>query len=112
MNTAYLDAIALHADTLITHIALFGDGVEVTGGSPAYARKAVTWTASSAGLIRPTADLTFDIPAAGVVDEWRGFSALSGGIDYGGEVLTEETYAAQGLYTLVTASTGIDHDAV
>lgn len=111
MNATFLDALALHADTLITHIALFGNGSEVTGGSPAYARKAVTWTAPSAGLIRPTADLVFDIPAAGVVDEWRGFSASSGGIDYGGDVLTEETFAGQGTYTLQAAATAIDLDA-
>lgn len=112
MNTAFLDAMALQADALITHIALFGNGSEVTGGSPAYARKAVTWTAPSGGLIRPNADLVFDIPAAGVVDEWRGFTASSGGTDYGGDVLTEETFAAQGTYTLLAASTGIDFDAV
>lgn len=93
---------------LITHIALFGNGSEVTGGSPAYARLAVTWTAPSGGLIRPTANLVFNIPAAGVVDEWRGFTASSGGTDYGGELLTEETFAAQGTYTLLAASTAID----
>lgn len=111
MNAAFLDALALHADTLITHIALFGNGTEVTGGSPAYARKAVTWTAPSAGLIRPDGNLVFDIPAAGVVDEWRGFSAVTGGTDYGGALLTEETYAGQGTYTLLAASTAIDLDA-
>lgn len=108
MNTAFLNALATEADALITHIALFGNGSEVTGGSPAYARLAVTWTAPSNGLIRPTADLVFDIPAGGVVDEWRGFTALTGGTDYGGAVLTEETFAGQGTYTLTAASTGID----
>lgn len=108
MNTAFLNALATEADALITHIALFGNGSEVTGGSPAYARKAVTWTAPSNGLIRPDADLVFDIPAGGVVDEWRGFTALTGGTDYGGAVLTEETFAGQGTYTLTAASTGID----
>jgi hypothetical protein len=113
MNTTFLDAMATQADVLITHIALFGDGSEVTGGSPAYARKAVTWTAPAGdGLIRPNANLVFDIPAAGKVDEWRGFSASSGGTDYGGAVLTEETFAGQGTYTLLAASTGIDFDAV
>ena len=108
MNTAFLNALATEADVLITHIALFGNGSEVTGGSPAYARKAVTWTAPSNGLIRPDGDLVFDIPAGGVVDEWRGFTALTGGTDYGGAALTEETFAGQGTYTLTAASTGID----
>lgn len=110
MNTAYLNLIANAADA-ITHIALFGNGTEVTGGSPAYARKAVTWSAPSGGLVRPTVDLEFDIPAGGVVDEWRGFSALTGGTDYEGEVLTEETFAGQGTYTLLAASSGIQHSS-
>lgn len=108
MNAAFLDAMALQADVLITHIALFDGATEITGGSPAYARKAVTWTAPSAGLIRPTANLVFDIPAGADVTEWRGFSASSGGTDYGGADLTDEAFAAQGTYTLLAASTGID----
>lgn len=112
MNTAFLDALALHADTLITHIALFDGAAEITGGSPAYARQAVTWTAPSSGLIRPTGDLTFNIPAGATVDGWRGFTALSGGTDYGGEALTAEVYAGQGEYVLEAAATGIDIDAV
>lgn len=112
MNTAFLNAMATQADVLITHIALFGNGTEVTGGSPAYARKATNWSAPSNGLTRPATDLVFDIPAGGIVDEWRGFSAITGGTDYGGEVLTEETFAGQGTYTLLAASTGIDFDAI
>ena len=112
MNTAFLNAMATQADVLVSHIALFGNGTEVTGGTPAYARKAVTWTAPSNGLTRPNADLVFDIPAGGIVDEWRGFSAVSGGTDYGGELLTEETFAGQGTYTLLAATTGIDFDAI
>lgn len=112
MNTAFLDAMALQADVIITHIALFDGATEISGGTPAYARKAVTWTAASGGLIRPTADLNFDIPAGADVDGWRGFSALTGGIDYGGAALTLEAFAAQGVYTLVAAATGIDFNAV
>jgi hypothetical protein len=112
MNTAFLDALADHGGTLITHIALFDGGTEITGGSPAYARKAVTWTASSAGLIRPTVDHEFDIPAGATVDGWRGFTALTAGTDYDGEALTPETYAGQGTYTLEAASTAIDLDNV
>lgn len=110
-TTALLDDLAGRIDTVVTHIALFGNGSEVTGGSPAYARQAVTWTAPSGGLIRPSADLTFNIPAGGVVDEWRGFSAASGGTDYGGEVLTEEVYGGQGTYILESTLTAYDVDA-
>lgn len=112
MNTTFLNALATEADTLITHIGLVDDqGTELTGGSPAYARIAVTWTAPSNGLIRPDADLEFDVPASSNVAGWRGYSASTSGTDYGGEALTQEDYANQGTYTLLAASTAIDIDA-
>jgi hypothetical protein len=112
MNIAFLDVLANHGATLITHIALFDGASEITGGSPAYARQAVTWTtASGDGLIRPDANLDFDIPAGATVDGWRGFTALSGGTDYDGDAVTAEAYAGQGVYTLLAASTAIDLDA-
>jgi hypothetical protein len=111
MNTAFFDVLANHGGTLITHIALFDGASEITGGSPAYARQAVTWEASSAGLIRPDGDLEFDIPAGATVDGWRGFTALTSGTDYDGAALTAEAYAGQGTYTLLAASTAIDLDA-
>lgn len=112
MLTAYLNAIADHGGTLITHIGLFNGATEITGGTPAYARKAVTWTASSSGLIRPTGDLVFDVPTGATVDNWRGFTALTGGTAYGGGALTSTPFASQGTYTLTAASSGIQHTAV
>lgn len=113
MTEGYRNAIATHGASLITHIGLVDElGVELTGGSPAYARKAITWTAAAAGTIRPNANLTFDIPAGVTVGGWRGYTALSGGTDHGGEDLTQEAFAAQGQYTLLAANTGILHTAV
>lgn len=110
MNTAYLDMIANHAAGQITHIALFDDtGSEISGGS--YARQAVTWTAASSGEISPDSDLQFDIPAGATVAEWRGFDASTGGTDYGGASLTNESFAEAGTYTLLAASTSINHSA-
>jgi hypothetical protein len=111
MNTTYLNTTATAGGGLISHIALFNGASEITGGSPAYARKAVTWTSPTDGLIRPTANLVFDIPAGATVTEWRGFSASTGGTGYGGQLLTSTPFASQGTYTLQAASTGIDHDA-
>jgi len=113
VNGAYLDLIATTGKTTITHIALFDGAVELSGGAPAYARKAVTWTGPTAGngLIRPSVDLDFDVPAGATVDGWRGFTAPTGGTDYGGAALTPEVYAGQGIYRLLAASSGIDHDA-
>ncbi|MGI5493891.1 hypothetical protein [Microtetraspora malaysiensis] len=110
MTTAYLDAIAGAGRTTVTHIGLVNaSGVEITGGS--YARKAVTWTTSSNGTIRPTADLVFDIPSGGVVAGWRGYSAVTGGTNYGGADLTSQSFATNGTYTLLAASTSINHTA-
>ena len=113
MNETYRNAIADYGAGLITYIGLVDEsGIELSGGSPAYARQAVTWTVASDGVIRPTADLTFDIPAGTTVAGWRGYDALSGGTDYGGADLTQESYAGQGTYTLLAASTGILHTGV
>lgn len=110
MTEGYRNALATHGASLITHIGLVnGSGTELSGGS--YARKAVTWGTASGGTVRPTADLTFNVPAGATVAGWRGFSAASGGTNYGGADLTQETYTNAGEYKLLAASTGISHAA-
>lgn len=112
MNADYLNAVADYGGTQITHIGLVDEtGTEISGGSPAYARQAVTWTAASGGTIRPNADLTFNIPTGTTVGGWRGYSASTAGTDYGGADLTNETYASQGEYTLLSSGTGILHSS-
>ena len=110
MNETYRNAIADYGATLITYIGLVDEsGTELSGGSPAYARQPVTWTVANDGVIRPTTNLTFDIPAGATVAGWRGYDALTDGTDYGGADLTQESYSGQGTYTLLAASTGILH---
>lgn len=102
-SAALLNASATHVATLIVYVGLVNEaGTELTGGS--YARQACTASATGAN-VRLTVDETFQVPA-GIVAGWRGFSASSGGIDYGGEDLTPEVYAAPGEYLLTGASTG------
>ena len=100
MSGSYLDALASHGATLIKYIGLVDDaGDELSGGTPAYARKQVYWSSPSAGngTIRPYADsglsqdLIFNVPAGTTVGGWRGYSAVTGGTDYGGEDLDEES---------------------
>ena len=80
---------------------------EVTGGSPAYARKAVTWAAASGGSMSLTAGVTFDVPAA-TVTHFGVWSAVSAGTYYGGGALSaSETFAAQGTYQLTNATISI-----
>ena len=56
---------------------------EVTGGSPAYARKSITYAAASAGQRASNAGITFDIPAATTVTHIGLFSASTAGTFYG-----------------------------
>lgn len=111
MTTAYLNLIATAGAAAITHIALVnGSGTELTGGS--YARKPVTWAAASNGVVRPSADLTFDVPAGAVVAGWKGYTALTGGTDHGGGTFASaETFAGAGQYVVTAASSGISHTA-
>lgn len=108
MSEGYRNAIATYGAGLITHIGLVdGSGVELSGGS--YARKAIVWTTAEDGIVRPSSDIVFDIPAGVTVAGWRCFSADTGGTNYGGEDLTAETFAGAGQYKLIASGTGILH---
>lgn len=110
MNVTYRNLIANAGAAVITHIGLVDEtGTELTGGDPAYARKAVTWLTAALGVIRPNADLTFDIPAITTVGGWVGYSASTGGTAYGGQELTNEAFVGQGQYKLIATGTGILH---
>lgn len=110
MTRAYRDAIAAHGASLIKFIGLVdGDGNELRGGTPAYARAPVKWTPAEDGVVRPDADVLFEVPAGATVAGWRGYSSLMGGTEYGGADLTAETYAEQGQYEIVAAKTAIQH---
>jgi hypothetical protein len=65
-------------------------GTEATGGSPAYARQAVTWGAAAAAIKQNTGALTIDLPAGsygfllyfnastGNTGNYRGYSPING----------------------------------
>lgn len=73
---------------------------EATGGSPAYARKAITWNAAAAGALDNNANPVFDVPA-GTYTHFGLWTAATGGTFLGGNPLSaNETFAAQGQYTL------------
>lgn len=69
---------------LVTHIALLDTSLaEVTGGSPAYARKAITETAGATGQASNTGSLPFDVPAGATVAAVGFRTGLTGGTDLG-----------------------------
>lgn len=112
MNAGYLNSLATQGATLITHIGLFNAaGVELSGGTPAYARQPITWTTPVGGLIRPTADLLFNVPAGANVASWQCFNAVTAGTSFGGSSLLEENFTSQGEYKLLAAASGIAHTA-
>jgi hypothetical protein len=77
---------------------------EVTGGNPAYARKAIAWSAAALGTMDDSTNgAVVDCPAAAVVDYVGFFSAATAGTCYGIDDVTQETFGAQGTYTVTDA---------
>lgn len=109
-NTAIdigLDAIAAAIDYLSLHTNAVGSGSggEVTGGSPAYARKATAWAAASGGSVAlSNTPIVFDVPSSTTVARIGFFSAVTAGTYYGDAEVTDEVFAGQGTYS-VTAGT-------
>lgn len=102
-TTAEKNALATKYGTDAAYGALFttapgsSAGTEVTGGSPAYARKALTWGAASGGVI--TASATFDVPACTVVGTGV-YSAATGGTYLDGNTVTSVTFSTQDTVTV------------
>jgi hypothetical protein len=76
---------------------------EVTGGSPAYARKAITWGAASGGVI--TGTVTFDVPASTTVTFAGVCSAATGANLLDRVAVTSQAFATQGTYALTLTFT-------
>lgn len=83
-----------------------GAGTELTGGTPAYARKTVTLGSASAGQIVVTADAVFDVPAGATVN-YVAYYDVSGTTLLGYDDVTEEVFGGQGTYTLDTQTFAI-----
>lgn len=77
---------------------------EVTGGSPAYARKAITFGAAANGQIAASNQPVFDVPGGTTVTHVGFWSAVSGGTFLGYADVTDESFAGQGTYTLTSAT--------
>lgn len=108
-----LDALATAAD----YVSLHDDDPstdgsnEISGGSPAYARKAHTWNAASSGALDNSNAPEFDVPAGTTVKFVGLWSADTGGTFYGFFAVTNEAFAAQGKYTLTDADISLTDPA-
>lgn len=78
---------------------------EVTGGSPAYARKSMGWGAASASAI--TGAPVFDVPSGTTVTYFGvTVSATAGTADVRDKVaVTSQAFASQGTYTVTATYT-------
>jgi len=74
--------------------------VELTGGTPAYARKVIAFAVALGGSIDDTTAPTFDVPPGVTVDYMGLYSAISAGTLLQVDDLTLETFTAQGSYQL------------
>jgi hypothetical protein len=78
---------------------------EVTGGSPAYARKAITWASPSNGSVATSANLVFDVPGSTTISYIGYWTAETSGTFLGSRALdTPQTFATQGTYTLTAGN--------
>jgi hypothetical protein len=98
-----LTGLTTNAVFVSLHTADPGTGgtSEVTGGSPAYARKAITWTAAAASTTSNSAQIVFDVPTSTTIRYLGYWSASTSGTFYGSRALdANQTYTSQGTYTL------------
>lgn len=80
---------------------------EVSGGSPAYARKAIAWNAASGGSATCSGNVVLDVPA-GTTVSWISLWNSAGTVRYLKKDVTDEVFGAQGTYTVVAATTTLD----
>jgi len=100
-----LDALGAVAVFVSLHDGAPGDNGanEISGGAPAYIRKAITWNGAAAGSIDSSNAPELDVPSSTTVAYVGFWSAESGGTFYGFADVTDEVFAAQGTYTVADA---------
>ncbi len=79
-------------------------GTELSGGSPAYARKASNWAAASGGA-KTASPAAFDVPSGATVADAEFWSASTAGTYYDGGAVTSQTFSSQGTYQVTLTQT-------
>lgn len=97
-----LDALAAVAIFVSAHSADPGaTGTnELAGGSPAYARKSITWNSAASGALDSSNQPVLDIEGGDTVAFLGLWSASTAGTFYGSADVTDEVFGAQGTYTV------------
>jgi hypothetical protein len=91
--------------TLYTTAPGASAGTEVTGGTPAFARKALTWSSPASGVI--TASAVFDIPAGTTVVGSGVHTAVTGGSYVDGKSETPANFPSQDTVTVTFTFTEV-----
>lgn len=108
INTTGKNLMLEQLKSVCTHMALYTDlagTVEVSGGSPAYARKAITWGTASNGALTTSADIFFDVPAGTTVRAIGICTASTGGTQHAvDEPNVIETWVGQGTCTIASGT--------
>lgn len=102
-------------DGAVSHLSLHtADPVgvgshEVAGGTPAYARKAITFGAPSAGEMDTSVEVVFDVPALTTVAYVGMWSASTAGTFYGSGPLASgpQSFTGQGRLRILVGTTGL-----
>lgn len=105
LSNTMLNAAAEGIKGSFTHVGLLNSSTELTGGSPAYARKTLSFGSTTSGDWAGTA--TFDVPSGSTVNTVGFYTASSGGSPIHTETVTSEVYGAQGTYAL-TVNADVD----
>lgn len=78
---------------------------EVTGGTPAYARKSVSWASPANGAVASSGSIVFDVPGSTTISHLGYWTAATGGTFLGSRALdASQTFATQGTYTISTGN--------
>lgn len=101
-----LATVAVWASLHTTNTPTTG-GSEVSGGSPAYSREAISWNAAASGQATGNVLPTFDVPASTTVQAVGLWSASTAGTFYGYADVTDEVFAGQGTYEVTAATIAI-----
>lgn len=107
MKNALADAYKAVALYLAVYTAMGSAGsagTEPSGGSPAYARKLITWGSSSGGVVTATG-VAVDIPASTTVLGAGLHSAVTAGTYYDKATMTSQAFSSQGVYTITPTYT-------
>jgi hypothetical protein len=109
-TTTQKNTLATSYGTAATHGALYSTvpgasaGTELTGGSPAYARRALSWGAASGGVISVT-PTAFDVASGATVAGAGVHTAITAGTYLDGASVTSQSFSSQGTYALTLTYT-------